>query len=90
MSLQTLTASGFGEDWDGTYVYQYQKDKWKNGDYWIFRNSYYYMISSSEYLFFEEEHLKARMALPMDNNAPIDDPTGNYNGVNGEPNGSVS
>jgi len=87
--LQTVTASGFNRDWDGVYEYQYQEDHWKNGDYWIYRDSWYWYIANSGYQYIGE-HNVAKLAVTSVNNTPILDPRGSYTGTNGEPNGSVS
>ena len=78
----TKIASNFGEPWDGTYTFQYT-DHWSNGDYWIYRSSLYWFISDSEYLY-EEPHIKARKPYVV-----TSDPTGEYEGVDGNPNGVV-
>ena len=82
--MEDVIASGFNRAWDGTYLYQYQKDKWTNGTYWIYNDSFYWYISDSEY-HYGDDHIKARMAY-----ARLLNPRGNYTGFAGEPNGVVS
>ena len=83
-------AYGFGEDWDGTYAVDFDKagkescaDLWTNGSYWIYRNSYYWMISASPYLY-DDRYLVARKAYE-DGSSPV----GSYTGYNGNPDGAV-
>jgi len=85
MSFQ-ICASGFGEDWDGTYELlmgdQYEKIPERN--YWVYRDSWYWFISASPYKY-DVPNRKAEKIYPG-----IEDPTGNYNGIDGNPNGSIA
>lgn len=50
-----LCAYGFGSAIDGTYQLMYQ-DHWTNGTYWIYKDSFWWMISTSEFLY-DTDHL---------------------------------
>ena len=83
-----LCVSGFGKDWDGTYE-NTDRDhyaKMPDHDYWIYRDSWYWFISVSAYLYHGEGRRLAQKAV----DTYIFDPTGSYEGVYGEPNGTVS
>jgi hypothetical protein len=45
-----LCASGFGNGIDGQYNLMYT-DHWTNGTYWIYKDSWWWMISTSEFLY---------------------------------------
>lgn len=78
----TVIATGFDRDWDGTYVLTYP-DKWTNGTYWLYHDSYYWYISVSQYLY-GPAFSKAKMVF-----TGLVDPKGNYDGIYGNPNGEV-
>ena len=81
-----LCASGFGRDWDGTYE-QIDFDTYEKipeRDYWIYRDSYYWYISKSPYQYNEELRVAVKAFTPG-----LVDPTGNYTGSGGLPNGVV-
>ena len=82
-----VTASGFNEAWDGSYEYRYT-DHWSksDGSYWIIRNSLYWFVSGSEFLY-EEDYRKARLAMTYFGR---EDPKGSYTGIDGNPNGTIS
>jgi hypothetical protein len=82
-----ICASGFGEDWDGTYE-QIDSDNYAkvpDQDYWIYRDSWFWYISESAYKY-DEQRAKAKKVYVR----TIVDPTGNYIGIDGEPSGTVS
>ena len=84
-----LCASGFGEDWDGTYE-QLTHDTYvrlPDRDYWICHDSWYWYISSSQYLY-HDGRAKASKSYAFEEG--VVDPTGTYTGIDGEPNGTVS
>ena len=78
-----LCASGFGNDIDGQYNLMY-RDHWSNGIYWIYKDSYYWMISSSEFLY-GEGYIVARREYIEGSWAD-----GSYDGVDGNPSGVVA
>lgn len=78
-----LCASGFGNDIDGQYDLM-SVDHWTNGTYWIYKDSYYWMISTSEYMY-EPGYLVARKEYVAGSWAD-----GHYEGVDGNPSGDVA
>lgn len=78
-----LCASGFGTAVDGQYAL-ISVDHWSNGTYWIYKDSYYWMISSSEFLY-ETGYLVARKAYVAGSWAD-----GDYVDVDGNPSGVVA
>lgn len=78
-----LCASGFGTAVDGNY-HLVSIDHWTNGTYWIYKDSYYWMISSSEFLY-ETGYIVARKAYVAGSWAD-----GAYTGVDGNPSGNVA
>ena len=93
MPADTIYASGFGTAWDGTYTLRYT-DHWSNGDYWVYRDSYYWYITDSEFLY-GDSHAKAQMEFeeevnPEGNLTGIINPRGSYTGISGEPDGVIS
>jgi len=83
-----LCVSGFGEEWDGTYeeVSYSQYAQLPDHKYWIYRSTFYWFISISEYLYKGE----GRRLAEKYTDSPIMDPTGSYEGVFGYPSGIVS
>lgn len=81
----SITASGFDRPWDGDYMLTFP-DKWKHesGDYWIYTDGRFFYLSDSRYLYYIPRS-KARIKFPEHF-----DPTGNYAGLGGEPNGVLS
>jgi hypothetical protein len=83
-----LCATGFNASIAGQYNLMYT-DHWRkvdetNGIYWIYKDSYYWMISTSEFLY-ETGYVVARKAYVAGSWAD-----GNYTGVNGNPSGVVT
>ena len=85
MAHEFLCASGFGSP-DGTYVKIYQKDAWEHSssNYWILLDGDYYILANS-LTGYQYEHWLAIKIYP-----DHDDPTGNYSGYDGKPDGTVS
>ena len=82
-----ICAKGFGENWDGTYE-QIEFDRYAkmpDQDYWIFHDSWYWFISTSQYQYGEPRRL-----AQMEFDTAIVDPKGDYTGIDGEPDGTVS
>lgn len=82
-----ICASRFSKDWDGTYEQQ-DVDTYRllpAQAYWIYHDSWYWYISTSQYLY-EEIRIVAR----KDFTPGLVDPTGNYTGVDGLPDGIIS
>jgi len=54
-----LCASGFGSDVDGQYNLM-SNEHWQNsnGKYWIYKDSFFWMISTSEF-FWDKNHIVA-------------------------------
>ena len=52
-----LCVSGFGNAIDGNYKLE-KTDRWTNETYWIYKDSYFWIISSSPYLY-ETNYVKA-------------------------------
>jgi hypothetical protein len=78
-----LCASGFGTAVDGNYQLMY-RDHWTNGTYWIYKDSWYWMISNSEF-YYGEGYIVARKAYVAGSWA-----NGSYTGVDGNPSGNVA
>lgn len=80
-----LCASGFGTAVDGNYTMNYRdRDHWTNGTYWIYRDSFYWMISSSEFLY-GTGYIVARKDY-----VPGSWANGHYDGVDGHSSGDVA
>lgn len=77
-----LCASGFGNAVDGQYNLMY-KDHWFNGSYWIYRDSYNWMISESEFLYYVP-YLVAIKPYVIASWAD-----GHYTGVGANPSGDI-
>lgn len=80
--MSTIIATGFDRAWDGVYTLYYP-DHWTNGTYWIYRDSFYWYISESPYLY-GDSYIKAYLVFES-----VVDPRGSYIGTSGNPNGSV-
>lgn len=82
---ELICVSGFDRDWDGTYQMVYT-DSWKHleKNYWIYKDSWNWMISSSPHLY-DSSHLKAVKLYVV-----TEWVEGNYLGVNGNPNGIIT
>jgi hypothetical protein len=78
-----LCFSGFGGNIDGQYYLMYC-DHWSNGTYWLYKDSFNWIISSSEFLY-GEGYIIARKEYVAGSWA-----NGNYVGVNGNPSGTVA
>jgi hypothetical protein len=78
-----LCAYGFDNDIDGQYYLMYN-DHWCNGTYWIYKDSFNWIISDSEFLY-GEPYLKAIKQYSVGSG-----PNGEYNGVSGNPNGTIA
>jgi len=79
-------ARGFGEEWDGTYEIlnfdTYEKIPERN--FWVYRNSFKWFISASPFKY-DISLRKAERDYPG-----ISDPTGDYTGVAGNPDGNIA
>ena len=78
-----ICASGFGNDIDGQYELKY-RDHWSNGKYWIYRDSFYWMISTSEFLYYGDYLVATK---PYNAGEGVD---GNYDDIQGDPYGTIS
>ncbi len=77
-----LCLTGFGSGIDGQYYLMYDSH-WSNGTYWIYRDSFYWFISSSEFLY-GEGYVIARKDYVAGSWA-----NGSYYGVYGGSSGNV-
>ena len=79
-----LCASGFSRPWDGNYTL-ISDGLWTNGSYFIFRDPWYWYVSSSLNLYYEPYRKASR---PYDIYNPS--PAGNFTGLDGNPDGIVN
>lgn len=91
MAQELIVTGTTSQDWDGRYIMQYNTmnsncDIWKHEtkEYFIFRNSWYWMLSSGG-CYMEDSYLKATKLY-----ASGSTPTGHYDGINGNPDNDVA